>query len=208
MIEAAGGERCIVDPYESGGLGGRIGLSPLEVRGDFVVTTHDHEDHSAVGEIDGKPTRVDQGSAGPFDVRRWPAWHDEDGGRRFGGAVDVVTIEVGGCRILHLSDVGHAVPDDRPDAWIGADVCVLPVGGCYTIGPAQAMAWWERLRPAVTVPVHFGHPDIDLPLMPRASFLRRCPGAVQSTADGQSRWSPDDNKPEAWQVCPLEPLRG
>jgi len=208
VLEASGGERCVVDPYAPGALGGAFALPPIDLRANYVVTTHDHEDHAAFGAIDGHPTRIQSGKAGPFTVRRWPAWHDEYGGRRFGGAVDVVTIDVGGLRLLHLSDVGHAPPADRPDAWLKADVCCLPVGGCYTIGPEQAVRWWQQLRPKRTIPVHYADDDVDLPLQPVGRFLTRCPGTVVSSATERSSLEMKRNDGAVWGIYPLRRVTG
>lgn len=166
------GTQLIVDPFESGGLRGKIQYEPLPDPADYVVCTHAHDDHSAIDAIPGsRPIVVDRGKAGPFHVARDPFDHDEYGGERFGGRVDMVRIEVEGRTVVHASDIGQSPGPALPDRLRGADVLAVPVGGFFTAGAAQAWEWCRRLAPQVVVPVHYGTPSCELPLHPIAPFL-------------------------------------
>ncbi len=167
IIESRDGSRLLIDPYESGGFGGKMAYAPITRRIDFVACTHDHLDHCAWHMLEGDPEVLDDSPhqmAGPFDVRRHTLEHDEYGGRRFGGEVDALRVEVDGVVYLHLSDVGHSPGIEDIEALRGVDVLCVPVGGFYTIGATQAMEWCERLGARVVVPMHYRTPDCGLPI--------------------------------------------
>src|SRR5690554_399356 len=145
----------MIDPYNPGGYGGRMGYAPIPYKADAVVCSHAHADHAAVEDLPTTPLLI-EGDAdfGPFSVRRHPAFHDEYGGRRRGGAVDILEIRVDGRRIVHLSDVGHSPTPALIEALWAPDILCVPVGGNFTIGAAQAFEWWQRLAPVRCVPIH------------------------------------------------------
>ena len=53
------------------------------------------------------------------------------------------------------------------------DVLLVPVGGTFTVGPAEARKTVEALRPAVAVPMHYKRPQVSLPLAPVEEFTRQ-----------------------------------
>jgi L-ascorbate metabolism protein UlaG (beta-lactamase superfamily) len=63
-------------------------------------------------------------------------------------------IEMDGVRIYHAGDSG-LIPEMRLIENI--DIAVLPVAGWSVMSPDEAVAAVEALRPAVAVPVHYGH---------------------------------------------------
>lgn len=167
---ADGGESLLVDPYASGGLDGKIGYEPIPLQPDYVVCSHQHDDHSAVGELGGEPRLVDQGSAGPFHIRRFPYSHDEYDGARFGGRVDALRVDFDGLSVVHASDLGQSPHGPTPDALRGCEFALLPVGGLYTAGGAQAWEWSRRLGAEICVPIHAASPSCRLPLHSVSNF--------------------------------------
>lgn len=164
------GVRLVVDPYAPENLGGRLGRRRLGVEADFVAVTHDHADHSAVDEVAGATVVRGEGAFGPFEVSRHTYAHDEYGGARFGGEVDILAVEVGGVRVVHASDVGQS-PDGRlADDLKTPDLAVVPVGGHYTAGAAQAREWTVRMAPRAVVPAHYATETTQLPLQSRRPF--------------------------------------
>ncbi len=171
VILHAGEYRLLLDPYESGQFSGRMAYRPIDERVDAVLCTHRHVDHCAVHAVPGSPTTVHEGDAGPFRVRRFTFDHDEYGGRRRGGRVDAVEVSDGTDRVLHLSDVGQAPDPDRIEPMRQPDVLLVPVGGFYTIGAAQAWEWMVRLDPSITIPVHYRTTACTLPIRGIDNFL-------------------------------------
>ena len=185
-LEAPCGQRLIIDPYEPGGLGGAIGYGPVSTRADWVVCSHGHGDHAAVASLPGAPELLEGGDVqrgGPFVVRRVAAWHDEYGGRRRGGPVDLLCVEVGGWRVAHLWDVGQSPTPEQIEGLGEVDLALIPVGGFYTIGAAQGWEWGRRLGAPWVVPCHQKTARCGLSIRDEAGLLahvgaRREAGAV------------------------------
>ena len=182
-LHAEDGSRLIVDPYRSGGLGGAMRYRPIETAYDWGVASHDHDDHAGFDQLPEPPQVVDCGEYGPFRIDRFPFAHDEYDGQRFGGLVDILRIECDGVTVVHGSDVGQSPAGPLPDALRRPDVALLPTGGFYTLGPAQAWEWAERLGPDIVIPTHYATERCDLPLQPVDHLLARARRVVQ-IADG------------------------
>lgn len=172
LLTAEEGTDLLIDPFNPGGFGGKMAYRPIDHRADAVVCTHEHLDHSAVGDLPNEPERLsgENESFGPFEVRRLRAAHDEYGGRRRGGNVDILRIDLEGLRVVHLSDVGHSPRPDLIEAIGRPDMVFLPVGGYFTIGACQGFEWWRRLAPRWVVPVHYRNRSCRLPLAERRVF--------------------------------------
>ena len=171
LLTSKDGTTLLVDPYNPGGFGGKMGYRPISYAAEAVVCSHAHADHCAVSELPNQPHLIEGDSSfGPFSVRRHLAYHDEYGGRRRGGAVDLLDIEVDQMRVVHLSDVGHSPTTATVDALKRPDLLLVPVGGFYTIGAAQAFEWVQRLAPKQVVPVHYKTDQCGLALRARSSF--------------------------------------
>lgn len=156
------GTCLLIDPYESGEFDGRLRYEPIDVEPDYVVSSHAHADHAAFDAVPGTFQIVDSGRAGSFEIGRVKAFHDEYGGRRRGGSIDILKITVDEQVIVHLSDVGHS-PITSVCAQLGQpDILLVPVGGFFTIGAAQAWEWIERLNPRCAIPVHQRTPACEL----------------------------------------------
>ncbi len=67
----------------------------------------------------------------------------------------MLCIEVDGWRILHASDVGQAPTPQLMRRCGEVDVALVPVGGFFTIGAAQAREWSRRLGATWVIPTHY-----------------------------------------------------
>lgn len=63
-------------------------------------------------------------------------------------------IEMDGVRVYHAGDTG-LIPEMRLIKDV--DIAVLPVAGWSVMSPDEAAEAVKRLRPAIAVPVHYGH---------------------------------------------------
>lgn len=170
FVIRAGGESLIVDPYPEGDFAKALELSPIDEFYDYYVSSHGHVDHAGGEDIPGPPVRLED-ARGPFSVRRVTSDHDEYDGRRRGGQVDLLVIEVGGVTLVHASDIGRS-PGAATIASIRfADVLLVPVGGYFTIGAAQAWEWCLRCSPTTIVPMHYGAEGTALSLRDESAFL-------------------------------------
>lgn len=187
VITATDGARLLLDPFESGGFGGKMAYPPIEERVGAVVCTHEHADHAATHALPGAPVVLEgDASWGPFEITRHTVWHDEYEGRRRGGAVDLVCVEVDGVRLLHGSDVGESPRPDVIEAVGRVDVWLVPVGGFFTIGAAQAWEWSRRLGARWVVPVHHDTPWCGLGLRGVEGFLAYGLGSVREVGVGET----------------------
>lgn len=164
------GRVLLIDPYESGQFKGKMAYAPIDFRVDWVVSTHAHADHCAFHAVPGAFEIADEGQYGPFHIRRHRAWHDEYDGRRKGGPVDILEIGSDEATVVHLSDVGESPIASIASKLRGADLVLVPVGGNFTIGAAQAWEWLERLAPRVAVPIHYRTGACGLPIRDASAF--------------------------------------
>lgn len=178
-LSGEAGPRVLVDPHRPGGLGGRFRLPPITDPADLVLVTHWHEDHSWVGDAQRGALVADRtGTWAGVPVVAVEAFHDTERGARM-GLTRMLALTLGGLRVAHLGDIGLP-PDDAQWAALGpADVVLVPAGGTFTIGPAEAAAVGERSGARWVVPMHCAHPAVDLPLEPVEAFLARWRGDVE-----------------------------
>ncbi|MEZ4461562.1 MAG: MBL fold metallo-hydrolase [bacterium] len=168
-LTASNGACLLVDPYQPGGFGGKMRYPPIV--GEFVgaVCTHDHLDHSDLADVVPPPPLVHDGVVGPFSIERRAVAHDEYDGLRRGGFTDVLTIACDQWTLMHLGDVGQAVPHDWPITC--PDILFVPVGGFFTIGAFQAIEWIRRTGARCAIPIHYRTPQCDLPIRGIETFL-------------------------------------
>jgi L-ascorbate metabolism protein UlaG (beta-lactamase superfamily) len=144
------------------------------VAADLVLVTHEHLDHNGVDAIGGEPM-VLRSTAGRLDspigeIVAVASEHDQVAGTQRGPNT-IFSFELDGLRVCHFGDFGQLALRDEQAAAIGAvDLLFLPVGDGPTIGPAQARAVVERLRPRWVVPMHYRTPRISF-LEPADAFV-------------------------------------
>ncbi len=140
------GYSIITDPYEDGYV---PGLKPLRESADMVLCSHEHGDHNARSLV-----REIKGGACPFKVTAIETYHDEVRGAKR-GPNKIHIIEDESTKIAHLGDLGCELEEDQLAMLEGLDVCMIPVGGHYTIDAQQAADLVNRIDPRITIPMHF-----------------------------------------------------
>lgn len=188
LIEFDDQTRIIIDPYITGN---RLSdLNPQEVKVDYILLTHGHNDHIgdteiiannndamivAVAEIANyfrdKGFRVhgmNLGGSYPFDfgkVKLVQALHSSSYTNELG---DVIPMGVaGGFMIMsegkivyHAGDTA-LFSDMRTFAEEGRiDVALLPVGDNYTMGIKDAIKACQYLQPRKMIPIHYDTFDV------------------------------------------------
>ena len=100
-----------------------------------------------------------------------PAYHDDVQGRDL-GLNTIFIVEAGGLRFAHLSDIGHVLSEATLSAMGRIDVLLVPVGGKFSIDGQQAKEIMTRLRPSITIPIHYKTPvTADWPIDDESGFL-------------------------------------
>ena len=166
------GVHIIIDPYQSGAFDGALTYGKITDEADVVLITHDHDDHNYTGDIKG--TFVLIKSAGAREVKgvritAFPSYHDGSKGKERGDNL-LFVIEADGLRVAHLGDLGHTLSKEAADELGPIDVLLLPVGGLFTIDPAEATKVMEGIHPAVTIPMHYKTEKCGFPVAPVEAF--------------------------------------
>ena len=167
FVIQTGDVTILTDPYHP-----KMGYEVQTVKGiDIVTVSHEHSDHAYVAMAAGSPlilrglsgggkefNRIDQTVKG---VRFYSvdSYHDPEAGKQRGrNAIFVIEVQSVNppLRIVHMGDFGeNRLGEERIKAIGNVDVLLVPVGGYYTIGPAEADQLVADLKPKVVIPMHW-----------------------------------------------------
>lgn len=187
LIEFESGKSLLIDPYQPGGLGGKLRYQPIPVEPSWVLTTHAHRDHSDTSWLGGEYEVIAGGIFPEFTVEVFEADHDEFGGALRGGQTNLFLIEFEGIRLLHCGDLGERLTRERVAEFGHVDILIVPVGGYFTLGPAAASELIDILRPICVVPCHYRGPGAAIPeLQPLSAFLRRFQGGPSAVVESEA----------------------
>ncbi len=183
LLTMESGFRIVTDPYDAS-----TGYPVQKIEADGVLVSHHHHDHDAVENLSGHPQIIDY--AGPHTfapdvhVTGIMADHDSEGGAKRGRTL-LFLLEAEGLRVAHLGDLGCLLDADQLNALGQVDVLMIPVGGFFTVGPAEAAEVVEQLNPRVVIPMHYRtEHNADWPIGPVEDFIRLFP-ASQVRTGGQ-----------------------
>jgi L-ascorbate metabolism protein UlaG (beta-lactamase superfamily) len=181
-VETAG-SRIWIDPFLTGNPLADVG--PEAVDADFIVLSHAHGDHLgdteaiaartgavvvAMNELaihlagKGLTTEAIQIGGGlsfPFGrVKLVPAVHSSSiDGVYMGGEAGILIKDLEGAVLYHAGDTG-LFSDMALIGRAGLDMALLPIGDKYTMGPEDALAAVELLRPRSVTPMHYDTFDV------------------------------------------------
>ncbi len=114
-----------------------------------MLCSHEHRDHNGKEAV-----TLRQGMNSPFTVRTIDTWHDDQQGTLRGSNL-IHILDDGQFTVAHLGDLGCELMQSQIEELEGLDALLIPVGGYYTIDAVQARAVVEKLRPNITVPMHY-----------------------------------------------------
>ena len=170
-ITNQGGRLTIItDPFDKS-----IGLNPPRGNADIVTISHDHYDHNNIQAISGHPFVVD--GPGEYEIKEVKiigclSYHDKKQGQEK-GLNTIYLMEVDKIRICHLGDLGQERLTEKQLEAVGqVDILIIPVGGAYTIGPAEAVKVVEQTEPHLIIPMHYKLPGLKIKLAGLADFLK------------------------------------
>ena len=168
------GFTVVIDPFDES-----VGYPVPEWKADAVLATHDHFDHANVGAVEcpRQPLVAVEGAskAGKLDVLgvRAPHWTTPEVKAR--GDVVIYRWQQGGVVLCHLGDLGQTLTPEQVEKLKPVDVLMVPVGGNYTIGPAEAVEVIKQLSPAIAIPMHYKTAYTNLDIGTIGEFLKVLP---------------------------------
>jgi L-ascorbate metabolism protein UlaG (beta-lactamase superfamily) len=131
-------------------------------------------------------------------------WENE----RWEEPIAMVGLTLGGVRVLHMGDCGHALGPDEVSACGCVDVLLALAGGPPTLAIEDLADFIEALAPRVVIPMHFGNNKINLNLRPVEDLLARVRGRYPVHAlDTPTVTIRPDALPATTQVWVLPPAR-
>ena len=163
LIISDDGVKVITDPYTPKEAGGRVGYKPIEISPDIVTISHEHLDHAYIEGFHGQFEVVSQPGVRTIkgvEIKGVKSYHDAEMGR-IRGSNTIFLIKVNHVRVCHLGDLGYEVTSHEIESLGDLDVLLIPVGGNFTIGPAEAAHVINRLKPNVVIPMHYKTDKID-----------------------------------------------
>ena len=205
LLTSDQGTKIITDPYEPGGFGGAIAYGPIPDEADIVLVSHDHADHNYVQGLRGKPQVIKgNGShkAKNIEFKGIAAFHDgRKGSERGGNTIFCFTLD--GVNICHLGDLGHVLSKQEAGQIGPVDALLMPVGGVYTIDPAQATQTAQEINPKIIIPMHFKTPHCGFPLAKAEDFTSGKAGV--RTIKGSEVEIKKEKLPQATEIIVLQP---
>jgi len=189
FLETEQGSTLLTDPYQSGAYSGAVKYKPIELQPDLVCVSHSHADHAYTDPFT-QAKIID--STGKFEykdliIKGLPSFHDQNQGRDRGPNI-IFKIKADGITLVHFGDLGTLDIDyesiGRPD------IALVPVGGTFTLNAAEATELIDKIKPLITIPMHYKTDKLDFDIDRVTSFLakkeavmknRKCVGVTKNT---------------------------
>jgi L-ascorbate metabolism protein UlaG (beta-lactamase superfamily) len=168
-----GSKKILIDPFVEG-------RSVLDTNPDLVAVTHGHDDHLgetvalakktiAISEIAkylksrGLPvegmniggTIIIDGVSFTMTPAVHSSWIEEAGTGYCGGTAAGFVIGMDGIKVYHAGDTGLFSDMKLIGDLYHPDVALLPIGGRYTMGTAEAMMAAQFIGAKVVIPIHY-----------------------------------------------------
>lgn len=164
----------ITDPYDPKS----VGLKFPQTTATIVTISHEHSDHNYRAGITGEPVIVS--GPGEYEINGVgiigiSAFHDAQRGTQRGTTI-IYRIEMDGITIVHCGDLGHVLEQSQQEVLDDVDILFVPVGGHYSLGPAEAAVVTTALEPSIVIPMHYHTPQLNQEafsmLQPVTAFLK------------------------------------
>lgn len=77
-----------------------------------------------------------------------------------------------GVTVAHMGDIGQMLTDEQVELIGAVDILLVPVGGYYTVDAEGAMEIMRRLKPGVTMPMHYKNEYNNYPIATVELFVK------------------------------------
>lgn len=163
-------KKIVTDPHD----GMSIGINPPQVKGDFILVSHDHYDHNAVREVEKEDSQIIESQVekkyDDIKIKGFYSYHDESEGEKRGENI-IYKFKRNGTKFCHLGDLGHVLEKETVEKIGDVDFLFIPVGGNFTIGPEKAKDLIEMIEPNIAVPMHYKIGGLSLDIKTVEPFL-------------------------------------
>lgn len=158
----------VTDPFDAS----IIGYSPLKLKADIVLISHDTPGHNYVAGVQGYQYALT--APGEYEIGGvfiiGAAMYDKNVAHPRLNIVYVMDFQ--GVTVAHLGDLDHIPNQSAIDALGDIDVVLLPVGGGGALNAGQAAEVISLLEPKIVIPMHYKTPQTVLELDPVDRFLK------------------------------------
>ena len=171
LLADGAGTRIVTDPF------GDVGFSMPHVEAEGASISHAHFDHANVGAVKCGALfdRAGNYALGGIKVSAVESFHDDAQGKKRGKNL-IFLFQTEGLTLCHLGDLGERCSPALLQKIGRVDVLLIPVGGNYTIGAAEAKEYIDALRPALVIPMHYKTEGLDIDVAPLDGFLKLVKG--------------------------------
>ena len=163
------GTAVICDPYKSD----MVGFEMPKLSCDVVTVSHNHGDHAAVDEVKGNPPVLEKEvylAADDVAIQSIHTFHDDKQGK-LRGENYVFCFLVDGLKIVHMGDVG-CLDEKLAETLRACDVLLLPTGGVFTVDPAGAKWYVDKIQPKIVIPMHYKTSEHNFDIAPLEDFTK------------------------------------
>jgi len=160
----------VTDPHD----GKSIGIHAPSVTGDIVLVSHDHYDHNSVKSVekDGSKIVTDtrKRNISNVEIKGIETFHDECRGDKRGSNI-IYKFTMDDITFCHMGDLGHDLDEDTVQKIANVDILFIPIGGTFTLDAKQAWIIIKKVKPRITVPMHYKIGGLSLPITGIEPFL-------------------------------------
>ena len=141
-----------LDPFKG------VGLKEVEIKSDYVFSSHSHFDHDNIGLCKG--AKIVENSEN-FEIIS--CFHDENCGA-LRGKNDILIFHLDGLKLAFTGDLGEYSNNEIINKLKGVDILFIPVGGKYTIDDGGAYEYAVKTGAKAVIPMHYkaGKSNIDI----------------------------------------------
>lgn len=156
----------IFDPFKDHSV---PGLKEIRESADLVLCSHEHDDHHGLECV------TQTGNKTSFVIHTINSYHDDKEGALRGKNI-IQIVETEGMKVVHLGDIGC---DFETSSINNCDVLLIPIGGYYTIDTQMALKFIDKIKPRVTIPMHYRSDSFGYPVLSTIDeFLNKASNVV------------------------------
>ncbi len=173
LLTSKEGVKVITDPYESGAYGGALSYGEIPDEADVVTVSHDHADHYTAS-LKGKPgvlNKQGKQTVRGIEFHGIPTYHDNSKGKERGKNL-IFMFALDGISVCHCGDLGHRLSKEELSQVGKVDLLLIPVGGFYTLEPAEAVKVAQDIGPKIIIPMHYKTEKCGFPITGVEEFLK------------------------------------